>query len=287
MPRHAVSRGRGPRITQQELEKMVELYLQGRTFKAIAQAVGRHWQTVRKYTVRALREREGEQLRREALKAALIEHFDDLVRALGAISQLLDMPDWTTRPVPGAWQPAAPPRRDYLLLQALKEAHAKDSPLWALWDNWNQTRRAYDNELPHLNAKVDRELKAIEQSSVGASLREQLNEVLVRRAVSIAMDGSLYEPSMLTVRPALNGEGKEETQELWLGESTLLATGRDMDGFRQALSELMLDMKQWDETKELARLYRRLIELKTSIEEEVEVLSLRRAFPGRCRLCPV
>jgi len=82
------------------------------------------------------------------------------------------------------------------------------------------------------------------------------------------MDGSLYEPSILAVRPALNGEGKEEAQELWLGESTLLATGRDMDGFRQALSELMLGMKQWDETRELARLYRHLAELKTSIMVE-------------------
>lgn len=180
-----------------------------------------------------------------------------------------------------------PPRRDYLLLQALKEAHAKNSPLWALWDNWNQTRRAYDSELPRLNTKVERELKAIEQSLAGASLKEELNEVLVRRAASMTTDGSLYDPSMLTVRPAPDGEGKEEGQELWLGQSTLLATGQDMDGFRQILSELMTDMKQWDETRELARLYRHLAELKTTIEEEVEVLSLRRAFPGRCRLCPV
>jgi hypothetical protein len=49
----------------------------------------------------------------------------------------------------------------------------------------------------------------------------------------------------------------------------------------------MVDMGKWEEIQGLARLYRQMEETKDKMEEEVEVLSLRRAFPGRCRLCPV
>lgn len=68
MVKKSLSRGRGPRIREEELEQMIPLYLEGKSYKAIGQEVGRHWQTVRKYVIKALQEREGRELRREALK---------------------------------------------------------------------------------------------------------------------------------------------------------------------------------------------------------------------------
>ncbi len=289
MARKGLSRGRGPRVTDDELGKMVSLYLEGKSFKAIATEVGRHWQTVRKYTVKALQEREGRELRREALKGALIDHFKDLVSALGSLDELLVMPAPLKRlELPDGWRSPVPERRNRLLLQALRESHARESPLWSWWDGWNQTREAYEGALSLLHQRVTGELTRLQESHPGVSFDKELTEVLFYRGSSLAQGSSLYDPSMLQqVRPPSDQEGKTDGEELWLGRSTRLVSGLGIDSLRQEMSKLMKDMAEWGETEALARLYRQMAETKGKIEEEVTVLSLRRAFPGHCRLCPV
>ena len=281
--------GRGPRLREEEVERMVALYLEGKSFKAIGQEVGRHWQTVRKYAIKALQEREGRELRREALKGALVDHFQDLVHALGSLGELLDMPEVLRRELPHGWRPPTPERRNRLLLQALRDSHVRESPLWSWWDNWNQAREAYDKALSALRQRVMGEIARLEKSYLRVSLTstEALAEVLFYRGGSIAQGASLYDPSMLQVRPLVDQQGKRDGEELWLGESTRLAAGQDIARLRGQVSELMVDMGKWEEIQGLARLYRQMEETKDKMEEEVEVLSLRRAFPGRCRLCPV
>ncbi len=281
--------GRGPRLREEEVERMVALYLEGKSFKAIGQEVGRHWQTVRKYAIKALQEREGRELRREALKGALADHFQDLVHALGSLGELLDMPEVIRRELPHGWRPPTPERRNRLLLQALRDSHVRESPLWSWWDSWNQAREAYEKALSALRQRVMGEIARLEKSYPRVSLTstEALAEVLFYRGASIAQGASLYDPSMLRVRPLVGQQGKRDGEELWLGESTRLAAGQDIARLRKQLSELMGDMGKWEEIQGLARLYRQMVETKDKMEEEVEVLSLRRAFPGRCRLCPV
>ncbi len=281
--------GRGPRLREEEVERMVALYLEGKSFKAIGQEVGRHWQTVRKYAIKALQEREGRELRREALKGALVDHFQDLVHALGSLGELLDMPEVVRRELPHGWRPPTPERRNRLLLQALRDSHVRESPLWSWWDSWNQAREAYEKALSALRQRVMGEIARLEKSYPRVSLTstEALAEVLFYRGGSIAQGASLYDPSMLQVRPLVGQQGKRDGEELWLGESTRLAAGQDIARLRKQVSELMGDMEKWEEIQGLARLYRQMEETKDKMEEEVEVLSLRRAFPGRCRLCPV
>jgi len=289
MAKKGLSRGgRGPRIREDELEKMVDLYLQGKSFKAIADEVKRHWQTVKKYTIKAIGEREGEQLRREALKEALGGHFQDLVGALNSLSGLLQLPREVWQEPPGGWQPPIPDRRNRLLLQALQEFHARESPLWSLRDSWNQSRGAYDKALLLLRKKVTGELTRLHRSYPEASfeLTDDLTGMLLKRGASLAQGGGLYDPSMLTVRQSTDKEGKK-VDELWLAQSTHLAAGKNMAKLQERLSKLMEDMKEWAEVRELSKLYQQLAETKDSMEEEIEILSLRRAFPGHCRLCPI
>ncbi len=289
MVKKSLSRGRGPRIREEELEQMIPLYLEGKSYKAIGQEVGRHWQTVRKYVIKALQEREGRELRREALKGALADHFRDLVLALGSLGKLLETPEVGRHMIPGSWQPPTPERRTRLLLQALREAHAKESPLWAWWDDWNRARKSYDETLLALRQRVVKEAAKLGQLSSGVSraITKELIEVLVQKAASLARNTLLYDSSMIEVRLADNQGKNIYPEELWLGQSTRLATGQDMAKLRGEVSQLMKDMAEWQEVKESTRLYRQMAETKDKIDEEVEVLSLRRAFPGHCRLCPV
>jgi hypothetical protein len=60
-----------------------------------------------------------------------------------------------------------------------------------------------------------------------------------------------------------------------------------MEKMKTAFQGLARAVVRWSEAKEMAKLYAQLTELRPKVEEEIEVLSLRRAFPGRCRLCPV
>ncbi len=133
------------------------------------------------------------------------------------------------------------------------------------------------------------ELVELHQSYQEASfeLTDDLTGMLLKRSVSLAQGGGLYDPSMLTVRPSADKEGKRQVEELWLAQSTRLAIGQNMAGLKERVAKLMEDMKEWEEIQELAKLYRQMADTGGSIEEEVEVLSLRRAFPGHCRLCPV
>lgn len=282
-----LSRGRGPRITDDELDKMVALYLEGKTLKAIAKEVGRHWQTVRKYAVKALREREGQELRREALKSALLLHFQDLVGALGSLTGLLEMPEGDVREPFQPWQRKSPARREHLLLQALREAHAKEAPLWAWFDRWNQDREAYDRAILPLRDRITSEMATLSESP-GVVLTNKLHPVLLTRGLSVARGGSIYDPEMLrVVHPPSDSGDPKGSEELWLAYSNLLAEGQGMEKLRQNVAAVMTNMAEWEETKELARLYREMADLKAKMEEEAEVLSLRRAFTGRCRLCPV
>jgi len=265
---------------------MAALYLQGKSFKAIARETGRHWQTVRKYTVTALQEREGKEVRQGALKEALVGHFEDLRGALGALPGLLVMPRTDAWEPLQDWQPPTPDRRDGLLLQALRDSHAKGSPLWSWWDGWNETMGAYARALPALRDRIAKELARLAKHP-GVSLTDGLPPVVIARGVSVAHGISIYDPEILQVRLPGDQNPPGEKEELWLSQSTRLAEGKGMEKLRKQLAVLMRGMGDWEETKELARLYRQMADLNAKIEEEIEVLSLRRAFPGRCRLCPV
>lgn len=290
MAKKRLSRGgRGPRVLDEELERMVALYLEGKTFKSIAVEVGRHWQTVRKYTIKALQEKEGKELRRDALKDALSGHFKDLVGALDSLNKLLQMPSQDWQKPTNSWQPPVPERRNRLLLQALRDSHVRESPLWSWWDRWNQMREAYDKALFPLREKVPAELIILHESYPEASLEltDELTQMLITRSISIAQGSDLYDPSMLRINPSTGKEGEREVEELSLGQSTRLAIGQNMAGLQERLSRIMETMGEWEEVQELARLFRQMAETRDMIEEEVEVLSLRRAFPGHCRLCPI
>ncbi|GEM_PF-6810359 len=280
---------RGPRIRAEEVERMLSLYREGKTFKAIAREVGRHWQSVRKHTIQALQDREGQELRRDALRVALSHHYQDLVGALGSLPGLLDMPRMEYRGPITPWQPATPQRRDRLLLAALRECHARESPLWAWWESWKEARVSCQNAQLPLLEHIDGEMASL-GASPGVSLTAALREILVNKGLMVAQGHmAAYDTGLYEVRPAAGGAGPAGPEELWSGpgQSVLLARGQNLDRLKQELPDLMASMTGWAEIEELARLYGQLNDLKAKIEEETEVLALKRAYPGHCRLCPV
>jgi hypothetical protein len=280
--------GRGPRIRDDELERMVALYTEGKSFQNIAKQVGRHWQTVRKYTIRELQNREGAAMRREALMSALAEHYRDLVQALQSVPATLKLPDKISYQVSADWQLPVPDRRSRLLLDALRESHIKESRLWSWWDQWNRAAKAKEEALRALRQKVSRAMARLDKSKGGEAriMGDSLAEALFERGTSISHGAPVHDPSELSVRLAEVVQARSNPEQLWLGES-VVADGPGMGELKQSLAKVLKGATEWEEVGRLAELQQELAKLEDEIAEEVEILSLRRAFPGHCRLCPV
>jgi hypothetical protein len=283
MVRRVRPTGRGPRIRDDELDQMVALYNQGKSFISIAKAIKRNPQTVRKYTLRALKERPGQDLRREVLKESLVEHYRDLVNALGSMTEELQMPEAADLAAYGAPAATGPDLRTRLLIEGLREGHIRESPLWDWWDGYSEARKDFGQKLATLSAKVKDTLDALRQSFPKAKLEKTTAGVMTEQAISPVMGAPLYSASMLRVIPSRIGEG----EEVWLGERVMLASGPGMTKLTGRIESMMSDMSGWPEISQLVVLYKNMSSLRSKIEEEVEVLRLRRAFPGHCRLCPV
>lgn len=283
MARKSTTKGRGRHITDDELDQMVALYNEGKSFLSIARTIKRNPQTVRKYTIRALKERSGQDLRREVLKESLMEHYRDLVNALGSMIEDLRMPEAASLAAFGVPKAAAPDVRTRLLLEGLREEHVRESPLWSWWDSWNESRKSFEQKLPGVRARTETETKILGKSAPKAKLAKALAGAMTEQATSLVMDAPLYSASMLRVIPSKIGEG----DELWLGESVMLASGPGMSKLMERVEAMMLGMSEWGEIRALAEFHKGMASLKAKIEEEVEVLRLKRAFPGHCRLCPV
>jgi hypothetical protein len=195
------------------------------------------------------------------------------------------------------WHPIAPDRRSCLLLKSLRESHATDSPLWEWWERWKTDRRDYQKALGDLRGRVTIEMENLKDSYEASSLvtTDYFFKVLLERSISISRDIPIYDPSMLNVIPEADLGNGEKGDGLFLGTSGILVSARDVSKdliedkprILKEVSDIMVGMVSWTEVETMKKLFQEMADLKDRIEEEIEVLTLRRAFPGRCRLCPV
>lgn len=278
----SMSRGQGPRIRGDELEQMLQLYSEGKSLKAIARITHRHSQAVRKYVLKELKEQEGKDARKEALKSALTKHFQDMVDALDIMRKLLVLPVSSLPPSEQAnWPPGGLDRRNNLLLVALRQDHTSASPLWGLWEKWCQEGKPYAYAFSQLPQEVDGALEDLQRLYGDSILVENLRPVLLKKAQTVDQGSEGYLASLLEVKP-----GDESGGDLWLGNSAHLTAGRGEE-MKQELTRMFLEMAGWSHVREAVDSLKKLMIIKDKMEDEIEILSLRRAFPGRCRLCPV
>ena len=109
-------------IIQEEVDLMVSRFNQGRSWRTVAREVERHWQTAEKYVRRELVQREGKELRREALRQAVLLHHQDFPRSRKSWGALPPARPTDHRAAP--WvsareSPPAPERRDRLFRDTL------------------------------------------------------------------------------------------------------------------------------------------------------------------------
>ena len=274
---------RGPKVREKEIERMLELFDQGKSFKEIAKQVERHWQTVEKYVREALATRRAETIRREALKEALVSHFMTLVGFLQELKArfVLPSPEEGAMLSVGHLDPDELSLRERLLFEGLRYGHATGSPLWRWIEEWKEAADTFASAQESLRKKTSQE------ASKGAKKNPtvSLSEAFERSLSNDVMRGALGWVPQFSDVLRLNDSG----DELWVGQSMRLAQAPRSGGVTSAQDLYLAILKAapgWSESGNVRQNYANLLTLRTKMVEEMEVLTMRGAFPGRCRLCP-
>jgi len=233
---------------------------------------------------RELTQREGEELRREAMRQAVLLHHQDFPPVLEKLRGCCHLPSLRPteqhRGVRVRESLPALERRDRLLLQEFRTGHAKASPLWGWLGAWEAKVRAFQEAEERLEGwlreRVERE--------VGRLAGVQISEL----SVPLLMEDALLQETGEGAVPGemAVSEGDKGRQLRW-GENPMATGDGDLEAVAALFGSLREEAKAHPETERLGSLYREMRVLREKIEDELEVLALRRAYPGRCRLCPL
>ena len=292
-----------PRITNEQIKEMIRLRRQGKSVTEIAQLIGCHRQTVRAY----LRERQSnifvDEIKKEVLKDALLEHFKELTNfALNELATRFKYSYDERSPsiigvlgLPGIGSPLYmakeweriydPSSRAQHLTEALKE-HTEGSPLWSYWDEWEliiggyrDISRDYQHELnlkteaPEIFLAVRREdLNKIQKWLFGNILRLANGEAATGLKISKVKSNEEMRSNGIVVAQ-VEKEGKALYEQL----VSILKEEPEPDLLNK-LREATIELKGKQE---------KLHEVSGKIIAEIEVLGMKHAFPGRCHLCPI
>jgi len=292
------------KITDEQIKEMMRLRGQRKSITEIAQIVGCHRQTVRAY----LRERQSsiliDEVKKEVLKEALLGHFKELADFAGKeLGHRFKFSDPEGKHVlvgllglPGVGSPLymaneweriyEPALRVNPLQEALKE-HTEDSALWRYWDEWEYIVEQYElvsadfrgwvnrkTEMPEISLVVNQDdLSKIQKWLLGNVLRLASGEAYSGLSVvKVKTRQELQDLNGTVVAQA--EEGGEVLYQRLVG---ILKEAQELD----LLNELQETMKEVKEKQD------KLLEISIKIVSELEILGMKRAFPGSCRLCPI
>lgn len=295
------------RITREVEQEMIRLRGQRKSINDIAETLGIHRQTVRTH----LKERKDILLADEARKQVLVEAFRDHLKELfdyGAkglkkrlapsiqrdyelskigISgrEILEVPieKWVPA-LPGEWKRMHEwSLRESHLLQALRE-HTGDSPVWIHWDK----RQGEVADYKKAGQKLRKELNAKVESCLGFEPSGYLRETRewFFGCALLETSGEPYEKENVTV--------KFEHGIMTLGHTGIKIKGNESQ--HSYLAKILVEAKNLPEWSRLESETRKLKERKKQVElweihsrinSELEILAMKRAFPGRCHLCPI
>lgn len=311
--------GRGVPLTKEEKRKALELRQAGYNIGKIARELNRNRQTIGKFfhqqgTGNELEARVREQFLTEALKG----HFQDLVDQirllklrfypsqttdiyrLGPPSVYLSDPQEGILGLPAPGHPVfvydewyrmygTPDTKSRYLTECLEEVHAKDSPFWRLQQQWERITQPYAEavmaELVWLSSAVQDE--NLQKGNI--KLKDNFTRVLAGHVLLVAggepginakditIGSSQGQLALLCRDIAMVSAKERETLESVRGVFLHLCSVIQEQQWWPALTEGIQKIKAEQTT--LWGLYRQ-------IEDELDWLSLRRAFPGRCKLCP-
>jgi len=301
----------GKKISEEMLSQILRERRQGKSIAAIAQSLGVHRQTVRFYLKEKQDDILRDEVRKEVLAMALRDHFKELAdfagkelkekfrasypegteafQALELSGGLVGMPAvGSPFYVANEWERMyIESSRTKHLAKALRE-HTADSLLWAYWDEWETNVSDYKLQSLGLrgtvlllpDAEPPEDLR-IEPEYIPILHKWLLGNLLLQAS------GALYRKE---VNAQIIGKSAKAPYEQLVLDGVAI---RVEDG-KALLNYLInrLEQVQLTELLQSAALAMKdrqsyLADIASKIRSELDALALKRAFSGRCHLCPI
>ena len=249
-------------------------YEAGTGMEEIAKKARRATSTVWKGIEKARQEREARVVHEGLLRDAYQRHFEDLLDVAKPLKQNTELPS-------SSGILALADRRTEMLRDGLR-SHIPDSPLWGACREW------------HRHSLQIEEIA----TDIKASLGELVDQAVSRRGSALDRGGwvgSLWFAIATTARGDSLDDlvyqivQTEEGPSIRWGPHALSAGQADeaaLAATREKHQEMVEQVTAGEMVSRLKDQRRRWAEVRDTIEEEVEVLRLRRLLPGRCKLCP-
>lgn len=273
----------GKKLDQDKINKIMRLGREGNAVNLISEKLGVNRTTVNFYLNRGQEETINVEVRKKVLEEALWEHFREmrdfarnelkqrLARSIvverGMVSvRVFGLPSagWGLAVV-SEWERMYKwSERERHLLEGLRE-HTKDSLFWDYWDEWEGKVTGYEG--------VSREIYGWVSDRVEAC---QLESRYLARLGRECFAATLLETSREAFDPETvnigNEAGRSCFREIW--EEVRVGP---------AWPQLELETEKLKEKQKQVQL-RGLFD---KMSPELEILAMKRAFPGQCRLCPI
>ncbi len=273
----------GRKINKDKVNKIMRLGREGSSISNIAEKLGINRQTVNFYLNRGQEETINIEVRKKVLEEALWEHFREirnfagkelkerLARSIvverGRVSVgVFGLPSagWGLAVV-SEWERMYKwSERECHLLEALR-AHSRDSLFWDYWNEWQGKVTGYDRDSREIYDWVSdrvevcklesRYLVRLERECFAATLLETSREAFDLETVNIG-----------------NEAGHSYFREIW-------------EEVRGGPAWPQLELETEELKKEQTQV--QLKGLFNKMSSELEILAMKRAFPGQCRLCPI
>jgi hypothetical protein len=261
---------------EKRLEWLHRAEKEGETLTHIAEIDEVDIRTVRKHIDLARMERDVRQARSEVLRSALEGHYSDLMKTVRDIESQIS----SEHPVSV--------EKDQLLMMGLRQ-HMPRSPLWENMRKWNRTLL----ELSELKSKVQMDIQKLveEDSRLGDIVSKGMKGVIPGAVVVLQhqFDQWARVREGLKLEQDIHFESIDGIKgNLRYGFSNFSEVGKEaIDDIKTVMYDLESELRKWPELFDMENLYNRLGRIKTSLQDVIAVILLRRIIPGRCKFCPL
>jgi len=237
--------------------------------------------TVRKQIELARQERDVREAKLTVLRDAMVNHYQDLCKLAGDINSEVNKKvpiseGLTTNPIWSALQ-----------------QHIPRSALWKNIDRWKTSHQ----KLGEINSEIHELLRKKILSEPRLNFMDIAgSEQIILNLIdffSSRIDQRVQGGTCLDIEKYFRVEHKGGQLDAAMvggynvGPINPEKEQEQVSILKQALYDFESDITEWGKSQELQFTYNELNGLKKSITEELDVLTLRRVVPGRCKYCPL
>ena len=271
-----------PSVTPDRRRDWLRRYeVEAETPPAIAKKDSYDVRTVRKQIELARQERDIREAKLTVLRDAMVNHYQDLCKLAGDINSEVNKKapiseGLTTNPIWSALQ-----------------QHIPRSALWKNIDRWNTSHQ----KLGEINSEIHELLRKKILSEARLNFMDIAgNEQIILNFIdffSFRLDQRVKGGTSLDIEKYFHVEHTGgHLHAAMVGAYNVGPINPEMEQeqvsiLKQVLYDFESDITEWEKSQELQFIYNGLNGLKKSITEELDVLTLRRVVPGRCKYCPL